>query len=197
MDDAALGEVIQGAQRGDPAAFDRLVDAFAHRLSGFVYRMTGSREDADDLVQEVFLRVVRRIAAYEHDGRFEAWIFRIAANLVRDRLRKARRAPKLVSGDADASAGYQADAASGPRGLDRIEAKTEPADARMVRCEEVDALESALARLPEAEREVILLRHFSQMSFRQIAELTGTPLGTALARGHRGLARLREMLDRG
>lgn len=189
MSDPALGELIRGAQRGDAVAFDRLVEAFAHRLSGFIYRMTGRREGVEDLVQEVFVRVVRMIGAYQHDGRFEAWIFRIAANLVRDRLRRTKRAPRLV--DVGSLGGGEEVEAGG---LDRLEGPSEPADARLVRDEAIDALNDALARLPEAEREVVLLRHFSQMSFREIAVLMGTPIGTALARGHRGLARLRELM---
>ncbi len=189
MSDAALSELITGAQRGDAAAFDRLVEAFAHRVSGFIFRMTGRREGVEDLVQEVFVRVVRMIGAYEHDGRFEAWIFRIAANLVRDRLRRAKRAPRLVD-----VGSLSDEEEAGASGLDRLEGPSEPADARLVRTEAIDALNGALARLPEAEREVVLLRHFSQMSFREIAVLMGTPIGTALARGHRGLARLRELM---
>ncbi len=189
MSDAALGELISRAQQGDAAAFDLLVEAFAHRLSGFICRMMGRREGVEDLVQEVFVRVVRMIGAYEHDGRFEAWIFRIAANLVRDRLRRTKRAPRIVDVN-PLGAGEQADTG----GLDRLEGPGEPADARLVRGEAIDALNDALARLPAAEREVVLLRHFSQMSFREIAVLMGTPIGTALARGHRGLARLRELM---
>ncbi len=70
----------------------------------------------------------------------------------------------------------------------------DPADG-IYRAEQVDRLQWAIGHLPEAEREVILLRHFSQLSFRQIAEVMETPLGTALARAHRGLARLRELMD--
>ena len=72
---------------------------------------------------------------------------------------------------------------------------SEPAsDHPLILREEVDALQQALARLPAAEREVVMLRHFSQLSFAEIAEAMGTPLGTALARGHRGLAKLREWM---
>jgi len=192
MDDAALAETIRGAQRGDAAAFDRLVDAYGHRITGFLHRMTGSRQDAEDLVQEVFLRLVRTIGAYKHDGRFEPWIFRIAANLARDRVRRAKRAPKFVTvrtgdaGDTDE-----------PGSLDKIEGSSEPADAAMERGEQIDALHEALAMLPETEREVMMLRHFSQMSFKEIAEMADMPLGTALARAHRGLRRLREIMTAG
>lgn len=188
MDDAALAEVIRRAQQGDAAAFDRLVDAFGHRISGYLLRLTGSREDAEDLVQEVFVRLVRTIGSYRHDNRFEAWIFRIAANLARDRVRRSQRGPKVVPGNGGRLV------VTGEEAQEALDRTAEAVDAQLVRGEQIDALNSALERLPVAEREVIMLRHFSQMSFREIAEITGAPLGTALARSHRGLARLREMM---
>lgn len=194
MDGEALSAAILGAQRGDSACLDRLVEHFAGRIFGFLFRMTGSRQDAEDLMQEVFVRLVRMIGAYQHDGRFEAWIFRIAANLARDRVRKVRRSPRLVAlvdSDTDARA------LSGVSSVEDLASAEEPIDAGLVRGEAVDALNTAMKELPAAEREVIMLRHFSQMTFKEIAETTGVPLGTALARGHRALARLREIMEAG
>jgi RNA polymerase sigma-70 factor (ECF subfamily) len=192
MDEEALAEVIGRSQQGDPAALDQLVALYADRVFGFLFRMTGSRPDAEDLMQEVFVRVVGGIGSYEHGGRFEAWLFRIAANLVRDRVRRARRGPSQYTGVGRGS-GNDGDEASASL-LDEVPGGDEPSDAAAMRREEVDALNSALAKLSEAEREVIMLRHFSQLSFKEIAEATGSPLGTALARAHRGLAHLREIM---
>ncbi len=189
MDDAALAQIIRDAQRGEPTAFDRLVELFAPRIAGFLFRMTGSRQDSEDLAQEVFLRLVRMIGVYEHDGRFEPWLFRIAANLARDRIRRAARTPGFI-GESDSSG---LDGNGGGR-LRELPAGLASVDAGLVLTEELDELDAALARLPEAEREVIMLRHFSEMSFKEIAAVTGTPLGTALARAHRGLAHLREIM---
>lgn len=189
MDEAALAEAIRGAQQGHANSFDGLVDAYAPRLFGFLYRLTGSRQESEDLLQEVFLRLVRTIEAYTHDGRFEAWLFRIAANLVRDRVRKVRRSGKFVSGSTDSS-----DDGNGSL-IESIEAEASDGARQLELSEEVEALNRALAKLPDAEREVVVLRHFSQMSFREIAEATDVPLGTALARGHRGLAKLRKLMD--
>lgn len=187
MDGDTLEKAILGARNGDADCLDRLVEHYSGRLYGFLYRMTGSRDDAEDLMQEVFVRLVRMIGAYEHDGRFEAWLFRIAANLVRDRLRRSRRGPRFVA-TGDAFPGEPGENGDDFGGVEL------PVDARLIHAEEMDALGAALARLPDVEREVVMLRHFSQMSFREIAEATGVPLGTALARGHRGLNRLRERL---
>ncbi|MCB9855823.1 MAG: sigma-70 family RNA polymerase sigma factor [Phycisphaerales bacterium] len=188
MNEAALAEAIRGAQQGDATSFDCLVDAYAPRLFGFLFRLTGSRQESEDLLQEVYLRLVRMIEAYTHEGRFDAWLFRIAANLVRDRVRKVRRTGKFVSGVGDAG-----DDGNGSL-IESIEASEPEVERGLVMSEEMDALNRALAELPEAEREVIVLRHFSQMSFKEIAEATDVPLGTALARGHRGLEKLRKLM---
>ena len=180
MDETALAETIEAAQRGEPGAFDRLVDAYARRLHGFLYRLTGSRQETEDLLQEVFLRLVRNIASYAHDGRFEAWLFRIAANLVRDGVRRKQRAPTLI---------VRAGKDNGDGATDAVD------DAGLMHGEAVDALNVALGQLSEAEREVVMMRHYSQMSFKEIAAATGVPLGTALARGHRGMEKLRNIME--
>ena len=189
MDEAALAEAIRGAQQGNATSFDGLVDAYAPRLFGFLFRLTGSRQESEDLLQEVFLRLVRTIEAYTHDGRFDAWLFRIAANLVRDRVRKTKRSAKFVSGSADSNEDGNGSL------IESIESDEPDGGRRLEMTEEVEALNRALAQLPEAEREVVVLRHFSQMSFKEIAEATEVPLGTALARGHRGLAKLRKLME--
>jgi RNA polymerase sigma-70 factor (ECF subfamily) len=192
MDAAVLSDLIGRAQRREPAAFDELVELYASRLYGYFYRLTGSREDAEDLLQELFVRVVRTIEQYEHDGRFEGWIFRIATNLVRDRVRRARKSKAL--GVDHPAGGDLADRA----GLANLaDAGMPQPEHRLDRAEQVDRLQWALTQLGESERQVILLRHFSQLSFREIAEQMGTPLGTALARAHRGLAHLRELMEDG
>ncbi|NLX21542.1 MAG: sigma-70 family RNA polymerase sigma factor [Phycisphaerae bacterium] len=190
MEATEIADVILRAQRHEPEAFDTLVDAYSSRLYGFFYRHTGSRHDAEDLLQEVFVRLVRRIGEYQHDGRFDAWLFRVAANLLRDRGRRAKRTREVGIQPAEADREFEilAPQPEGPDGRP---------DDPVERAEQLDRLQWALGQLSEAEREVILLRHFSDMSFRQIAEVMGTPLGTALARAHRGLNRLRELMDGG
>jgi RNA polymerase sigma-70 factor (ECF subfamily) len=189
MDRQGLADVIRRAQLMEPAALEALVDAYSGRVFGFVYRMIGSRDDAEDLVQEVFLRVTRMISQYQDDGRFESWLFRIAANLVRDRGRRFSRQPGRVDV-------YASDEASsnGGMGMDGFAGNGEAPGGRMELGEDVTGLTAALGQIPAAEREVIMMRHYSDMSFKEIAEAMGTPLGTALARAHRGLQHLRELM---
>ena len=187
-----LAAVIERAQRFDPDAYDVLVDVYGQRLFGFLYRLAGSREQAEDLLQEVFLRVVRALPRYTHRGRFEGWLFRIAANLVRDRIRQTRRAPTTLSMSA---AGDDQDEADHGAGWDRSDGSETDPEAPLILREQIDRMQAAFGQLSAAEREVIMLRHYSERSFAEIAELMGTPLGTALARAHRGLAKLRRIME--
>ena len=141
-------------------------------------------------MQDVFLRLIEAIKRYDHRERFEAYLFRIAGNLNRDRLRKARRSREVLRfGEMADGAGA---AAFGEALADRSEHTPESA---LEQAEQLDQMQAALGRLSSAEREVIALRHFSGLSFGDIAALMGIPMGTALSRAHRGLARLRTLLD--
>lgn len=185
MDPARLDGVLQRAQMRDPQALTALVDAYSERVFGLLFRLTRSRELAEELTQDTFVRVVRTIADYQHSGRFEPWLFRIAANLARDRVRQCRRRGVTLS--LDVPGGEE------PRGLpgESLMTRDEPPRAA-VRVEDRQRLTACLDRLAAEDREILLLRHFSELPFREIAEMLGIPLGTALARAHRALGKLRQ-----
>ncbi len=187
-----LAELVGRAQQLDEEALERIVELYSPRLYGFAYRLTGKRLEAEDLVQDVFVRLIGTISKYVHDGRFDAWLFRIAVNLVRDRLRQLRRNPLQRLGLAAVSQDDDGDE-PGAEAIRKPEEK-DP-ERRMEVVEELDRLQQALARLPQPEREVVMLRHYGDLSFAEIARLMETPLGTALARAHRGLVKLREWME--
>jgi RNA polymerase sigma-70 factor (ECF subfamily) len=186
VDSTGLDELLRRARRREPEALCKLVEIYNGRVFGLLYRLTGSRDAAEDLLQETFLRVVRVIGQYEHVGKFESWLFRIAANLARDRARRLVR-------HGEASPANENSLSAVPRISGRADDGRDPAE-QLVHREAGQQLEACLARLSAAEREIILLRHYSELSFREIAELLGIPLGTALARAHRALQRLRAEL---
>lgn len=177
--------VVRRAKGLDAAAFDEIVDAYSGRLYGFFQRMLGGREEAEDLVQEVFVRVVKAVAEYREEGRFEAWLFRIAGNLVRDRLRREPRESALGADGQDNA--LDQESWTGRHRFDAPDA--------LERREDVDLLQKCLTKLPTVEREVILMRHYGELSFAEIAEYTAAPLGTVLSRAHRGLAKLRLWME--
>ena len=178
--------MIAAAQAGDSRAYRELLDAYGRRLYGYFLRATGRHHDAEDLLGELMLRLVAKLGNYDDRGRFEPWLFRIAANMVRDRIRRMRSSPPPVSLSAEGEPGSV-------RG-DQLVAQTEGVETGMVAEEAAADLDEALARLDVTTREMILLRHFGQMSFKEIAEVFECPLGTALARVHRGLRALRRMM---
>jgi RNA polymerase sigma-70 factor (ECF subfamily) len=184
VEPADLDRLLRRARKRDPEALHKLVDAYSARLFGLLYRLTGQRETAEDLLQETFLRVVRTIAAYEHGGKFEAWLFRIAANLARDHARRARRRGRPVALD-----GVSRNSESG---VSELADAAQPDPSReLLEKEAGERLNRCLQELTEMDREIILLRHFSELSFREIADMLQIPLGTALARAHRAVKRLR------
>lgn len=187
MDANELRDAIIQAQAGDADGFEALLTAYKSRLYGFFLRATGKHHDTEDLLGEMILRLVRTLKNYDHKGRFEPWLFRIAANLVRDRFRRSKTRPEAIS----LSIGNE-----NGRSLAGEIADVNPAVDRGVLAEETSkALQEALAKLDETTREMVLLRYFGELSFKEIAREFDCPLGTALARVHRGLKTLRRGLE--
>jgi RNA polymerase sigma factor (sigma-70 family) len=173
MESERLRTVVASAKAGDAEAFGTLLDTYGPRLYGYFLRATGRHHDAEDLLGELMLRLVSKIEGYDDRGRFEPWVFRIAANMVRDRIRRTKAKPPPTS--------LSIESGTGAALAERVTAETEQVDA-------------GLDKLDATTRQMILLRHFGQMSFREIAEVFECPLGTALARVHRGLRALRRLM---
>ena len=189
MNQEQLGHLISRCQKGDNIAFENLLDAYGSKLLAYFYRVTGSQEQAEDLLQDLFVKLIEKISLYKHQNKFEHWLFRIAANQARDRARKLTSRGYIASLNYDGGDGeYQTLASQLPN-------SDELPQAQMMLREEVDALNGALGQLPELDREIIMLRHYGQLSFKEIAETCKIPLGTALAKVHRGLKELRKILD--
>jgi RNA polymerase sigma-70 factor (ECF subfamily) len=187
MEPQRLSETIAAAKQGRHDAFEALLEAYGQRLYGYFYRATANPHDAEDLLSEISLRLVRTLRNYDERGRFEPWLFRIAANMIRDRIRRLRTAATPVS--------LATETETGDSLADQVaDEDVSPADAAMMAAEASAELKEALARLDATTRDMILLRHFGQMSFREIAEVYKCPLGTVLARVHRGLKTLRRLM---
>ena len=182
-----LGAMIASAQAGSAEAYEGLLGAYGHRLYGFFLRATGDHHDAEDLLGEVMLRLVSHLKDYDERGRFDAWLFRMAANLVRDRFRRAKTGPRTI--------GLSQANGSEVMSADQLRASQPGVDSGILADETSARLNEALLKLEAATREMIVLRHFGELSFREIADLTGRPIGTVLAKVHRGLRTLREHME--
>lgn len=187
MHSQQLRAMIAAARSGGEEAYRQLLAGYGPRLYGYFYRATRSHHDAEDLLGEVMLRLVRRLGDYDDRGRFEPWLFCVAANLVRDRIRRARANPTPMSLEAGSDAGTAlVESLSGP---------DVAVDGDVLADEVSKELSSALARLDERSRQMVLLRHFGEMSFKEIAEVFECPVGTVLAKVHRALKSLRVVLE--
>lgn len=196
-----LGEMLRLASEGDPTSWQRLVEAYSPRVFGLLVRRCGDRELAEELTQATFVKLVinlQSFSGYEERGRFEPWLFRIAMNKLRDEMRRRKRqavpmdmSPASTGDGETASRWAAAEEYVVMAGSSRSD---EPAD-QMSQAEEHEQLRQAVATLSEADQEVIYLRHTAGLSFAQIAETLGQPLGTVLARGHRALAKLKKKLE--
>ena len=182
-DDDALMLAFAG---GDGEAFERLFRRHGGGLLTYLAHLTGERAAAEDLLQEIFLRVVRRAGEYRPEGRFRAWLHTIAHHALTDQLRRAALRP--VTSDAmetndDGNEHEPTTLASGDDPLLRVHAR------------ELGArIEAALARLPEAQREVFLLRERAGLELSEIARVTDANLATVKSRLRYALAALRQIL---
>jgi RNA polymerase sigma-70 factor, ECF subfamily len=183
-----LTEMIVLCRQGRSQGYAWLIQEYGPRLFSYFRQVSQSPTEAEDLVQEFFVKFIRAIGEYRDQQRFEHWLFRIAANLARDRVRTAGRRIKMVP-------------LNEPFGRDEplpatIPISDEPAPGHGIeRKEAADQLHDALATMPPLDREMILLRHYGGLSFKEIALQTNLPLGTVLSRVHRGLKQLKRILE--
>ena len=173
-----IPELLERAGAGDARAWREIVDRSSPRVFAFLRNYTRDPELAEEIVQSVFCTVAQKLADYVEQGRFEAWLFRIALNRLRDEMRRRKKHARPMESD------VLADVGPAVRAEDRASR------------EEIEALHAAMDELPEQDRLVIDLRHQGGMGFQQMADLLKEPLGTLLARHHRALRKLREMLRR-
>jgi RNA polymerase sigma-70 factor (ECF subfamily) len=169
-----LESIIIGCKKGDQACFSQVVDLYGKRCFGYFYRLTGNREVSEDLLSELFVKLVEKIAGYK-GGSFNGWLFAMASNIFYDHLRFKQRQSRLLD-----------------EHKRRLEFKSEPVE--NLPGDEAGKMQSALGKLDADVREVILMRFYSQLSFKEIADSKGEPIGTTLSKVHRGLKRLRELM---
>jgi RNA polymerase sigma-70 factor (ECF subfamily) len=177
--------IARGLKRQDPELLDRLIDTYQHRLMRYLMFLTSKREVAEDLFQEVWIRVLRRGSQYNGKARFDTWIFTIARNLVIDLSRKRTMASldemREVSEDSDARPFEIAEESPSP--LDNFEYRENAAEVATV-----------MLTLEPSYREVLTLRFHEEMSLEEIAAVTRAPLSTVKSRLYRGLAALKPEL---
>jgi len=171
-------ELMQRIATGEEAAFRLLVERWEGPVMSFLWRMTGSREEAEDLTQDTFVKVHANASRYTPQGRFQSWLFRISGNLVRSWARR-RKIVGWIRYD--------------PEMHERPTAQPGPDDL-LAESETGKRVRTALAELPERQRQALIMRKYHEMSQREIAEAMGASEGAVESLLIRALAGLRKRL---
>ncbi|MBX6315241.1 MAG: sigma-70 family RNA polymerase sigma factor [Isosphaeraceae bacterium] len=171
-------------------AFETLVERYQHRLLGVLVHLIGSAEEAEDLAQEVFLRVYRARKGYRPRAKFSTWLFTIANNLASNHLRSKGRSP-LVALDGGGSSGMMALRAA----EERIPARDGTASAQLRKVELSEVVREALNGLGEDQKLAVLLNKFEGMSYHEIAEVMGRSEAAIKSLLARARMNLREALE--
>jgi RNA polymerase sigma-70 factor (ECF subfamily) len=175
-------ELVRRCRAGDGAAWEEIVSTYSRRIYNLAYRFTSRADAAEDLTQEVFVRVYRSLEQYDpKQGDLQNWLMRLARNLVIDDYRRRGRTPTDVGDDlTDHEYHLESHLDAPDRGVERQERSSQ--------------VHAAIAKLPPDLRECVILRDIEEMTYQEIVEILKIPVGTVKSRINRGRLRLRELL---
>ena len=177
-------ELIQAYVAGDELGIEVLLNRYKSKIYTSIYLQVKDEYLAEDIFQETFIKVIRTLKSgrYNEEGKFLPWVVRIAQNMVIDHFRKEKRNPTVVSSD-----GYDI--------FGVLEFADDSAESKlMINQRDVD-LRKIIQKLPDDQKEVLIMRHFCDMSFKEIAEVTDVSINTALGRMRYALNNLRKMIE--
>jgi len=176
-------QLIARFQQGDVQAFDTLVRRYKDQLLNFVYRFVGNRSDAEDIVQETFLRVYKNKHYYKEIAKFSTWVYTIAGNLAKTELRRRKRHKIFsVSNFVNEERDYD------------IPDKEHSPERQVDGTIKEDIIQKAIEKLPPKFKEVIILRDVQGFAYEEISQILNIPLGTVKSRVNRGRLKLQEDL---
>ena len=178
-------ELIVRFQDGDMYAFDQIVQRYKDPLINFVYHFLGNRIDAEDVIQETFLRVFKKKHLYRNIAKFSTWIYTIASNLAKTELRRRRRRNLLSL----SQMGYESKDYDVPDSSSTPEKIVDGGIKEEIILKEIEAL-------PIRFKEVVILRDIHEFSYEEISEILGIPIGTVKSRVNRGRLRLQKRLEK-
>jgi RNA polymerase sigma-70 factor (ECF subfamily) len=171
---------------GDRRAFAELVELYKDKIYHLGYRMLNQKQEAEDVVQETFLRVYTNLERYDENQKFSTWIYRIATNLCIDRLRKRKPSYSI---DAEMTDGEGSDWHS------MLASDSVGPDEELILSETQQNIRQAIQTLPDKYKTVVILRYLHDMSLQEISDVLEMPVTTVKTRVHRGREFLRKKLD--
>jgi RNA polymerase sigma-70 factor (ECF subfamily) len=179
----AIDALIQSCLAGDQAAWEQIVRQHWRKVFNIAYKFTGKHDEAEDLTQDVFLKIFKSLNTFDRRANFQTWLVSVSRNLCIDHYRSVRKERETIDRDVDAGE------------LSPVAQTTSPVAALEHR-DRVDLLKAALAKLPPALREAVLLRDIQELSYQEIAERQKLPEGTVKSRINRGRTELARQIRR-
>ncbi len=191
-DNQVVASLVRRCVAGDAVAWEEIVERFHRRIFNICYRFTGSQDDAQDLAQEVFIKIYRTLKSYDTEkGAFMTWVATLARNLLVDHFRKSKQ--DRVTDSMDEPLTPDEDSISA---ADRLEDSRPSPDARLQTRETQEMVQKALQKLSPELREAVILRDLQDMDYREIAVALKVPEGTVKSRINRGRTELGRLLSR-
>ncbi len=177
--------LIQAYLDGNNEAFETLLSRYKQRIYSFIYSKIKDRELADDVFQDTFIKVIKTLkkGTYNDEGRFLSWVMRIAHNLIVDHFRRKQRMPMHESHDSEKDVFY------------RVSEPSKNIEDILIHTQIKDDLNTLMLELPQNQLEVLRMRLYQDMSFKEIAERTNVSINTSLGRMRYGLINLRKLID--
>jgi RNA polymerase sigma-70 factor (ECF subfamily) len=188
-----VAQLVRRCAQGDATAWEEIVQRFHRRIYNICYRFAGSADDAQDLTQEVFIKVYRTVGSFDGEkASFNTWVTTVTRNLLVDHFRKTRN--ERATDSIDASQGTDED---GPTLADRLAADgSENPQKHVETRERREMVHRALQQISPDLREAVILRDLQDMDYREIAQVLKVPEGTVKSRINRGRAELARLLQR-
>lgn len=180
-------DLMLRVQEGEATCFDVLVERYKTRLFNYLLRLVGDRDEAEEVAQEAFVKAYIHAGKYKTIAKFSTWLYTIATNLVRNKMRSRSRAPKIFS------LWNQYDGEE-ERQVDVVDTERTP-DERMNDLELSDVISEAIGKIPEKYRTSFVLREINQLSYEEIAAVTGLKLGTVRSRINRARNYFRQIVE--
>lgn len=176
-------ELITQYRGGSEAAFEMLVEKYKSRVYTTIYLIVKDQGVAEDLLQDVFVKVVQTLNSdkYNEEGKFQPWLMRIAHNLAIDYFRKSKRYPTIVMED-------------GGNLFNTLKFAEETVEDLKIKEDTIELVRKLIDELPETQKQVLIMRHYMDLSFQEIAEQTGVSINTALGRMRYALINMRKKM---
>ncbi len=169
-----LENLIEKCKKGDKEAFNELIERYSNRCYAYFYRLTGQAHLSDELFSDLSIRLVKKIHSFQK-GSFEKWLFTVASNLFKDYLRRQYRQKKIIE----------------QKAFQLLQSNDEKKNTGEV----FDKLQLAIEKLDPDTAELVTMRYYGQLSFKELAEIRNEPIGTTLSKVHRGVNKLRRIME--